>query len=49
MEWERHLEGIFSAAVITGTFPRSQIEISLDVLNADGGRLVQREFALYIW
>ncbi len=39
VEWSRTIEEIFSSAIITSIFPRSTIDISIDVLNADGGVL----------
>lgn len=38
-EWSRYLEEVFSTAILISQFPRSQIEINIEVLNADGGVL----------
>lgn len=37
-EWSRCVEEIFAAAIITSVFPRSQLEIFIEVLNADGSK-----------
>lgn len=39
MEWSRYLEETFSAVVMTSTFPRSQLDIFVEISNADGGVL----------
>ena len=36
-QWGRYVESVFSTAVPLGLFPRSQIEICIEVLDADGG------------
>lgn len=38
-EWERLVQEVFETAIITSQYPKSVIEISLEVLNADGGML----------
>lgn len=39
MEWARYLEETFSSIVMTSTFPRSQLDIFIEISNADGGVL----------
>lgn len=39
MEWARYLEETFSSIVMTSTFPRSQLDIFVEISNADGGVL----------
>lgn len=39
LEWARHLEEAFAAVVTTTTFPRSQLDIFVEISNADGGVL----------
>ena len=39
MEWARYLEETFSSVVMTSTFPRSQLDIFVEISNADGGVL----------
>lgn len=38
-EWSRYLEDVFTTAIVGTLFPRSQIEIHVEVLNADGSVL----------
>lgn len=39
IEWSRYLEETFSTVVMTDTFPRSQLDIFVEISNADGGVL----------
>lgn len=39
LEWARYLEETFSSVVMTSTFPRSQLDIFIEISNADGGVL----------
>lgn len=39
LEWVRYLEETFSEVVMTSTFPRSQLDIFVEISNADGGVL----------
>lgn len=39
MEWARYLEETLSSVVMTSTFPRSQLDIFVEISNADGGVL----------
>lgn len=39
LEWARYLEETFSSVVMTSTFPRSQLDIFVEISNADGGVL----------
>ncbi len=36
-EWSRFVHDTFESVVITSTFPRSQLDIFIKVINADGG------------
>lgn len=40
IQWGHYVEDIFSTAVPLTLFPRSQIDISIEVLNADGGKFL---------
>ena len=39
IEWSRYLEETFASVVMTETFPRSQLDIFVEISNADGGVL----------
>lgn len=39
IEWSRYLEETFSSVVMTATFSRSQLDIFVEISNADGGVL----------
>lgn len=39
IEWARYLEETFASVVMTETFPRSQLDIFVEISNADGGVL----------
>lgn len=39
LEWARYLEDTFAAVVMTDTFPRSQLDIFVEISNADGAVL----------
>ncbi len=39
MEWSRWLEDSFKSVVMIDTFPRSQLDIFVEISNADGGVL----------
>lgn len=39
-EWGRYVEQVFETAIVASLFPRSQIEIFIEVLNADGSTKV---------
>lgn len=39
LEWSHYLEETFSSVVMTSTFPRSQLDIFIEISNADGGVL----------
>lgn len=39
MEWSRYLEDTFEAVIQTSTFPRSQLDIFVEISNADGSVL----------
>ena len=39
LEWSRLVEGTFASAMMTDTFPRSLVDVFVEVLNADGSVL----------
>ncbi len=39
LEWSRYLEDTFSAVIQTSTFPRAQLDIFVEISNADGSVL----------